>query len=186
MTGGSYIVVTNHKKCWLWVLAPPLSNFVRFGEPSPHGFVIKRWDVSCYDSDQVPHRLSNPPTHALYALGACMSVPLVLIAVANQRWFSWLGRWSFFLVQVCLCFLSLSLVLPSSFFNFILRAAWMLVLGSWFLSWRRRRKKEVEKGLWFLRAGTRDLQTRFHHRIRVFKTWFASKIESNKLKMLVS
>ena len=42
-------------------------------------------------------------------------------------------------------------------------------------------KKEV---LWFFRAGTRDLQTQFPSGNRVFKTRFASEIESNKLEML--
>ena len=53
-------------------LSPTPSGFVLFGEPSPQGFVTKGVRF-------VPHRLSNPPTHALYAIGACMSVPLPLM-----------------------------------------------------------------------------------------------------------
>ena len=65
--------------------------FVHFGEPSPHRFVTKEWNprdrrifrpraLPCsllHRTFRVPHRLSNPPTHALYALGACMSIPLL-------------------------------------------------------------------------------------------------------------
>ena len=65
--------------------------FVRFEEPSPHRFVTKGWNpwdrrifgpraLPCsllHRTFGVPHRLNNPPTHALYALGACMSVPLL-------------------------------------------------------------------------------------------------------------
>ena len=53
-------------------LSPTPSGFVLFGEPSPQSFVTKGVRF-------VPHRLSNPPTHALYAIGACMSVPLPLM-----------------------------------------------------------------------------------------------------------
>ena len=65
--------------------------FVRFEEPSPHRFVTKGWNpwdrrifgpraLPCsflHRTFGVSHRLNNPPTHALYALGACMSVPLL-------------------------------------------------------------------------------------------------------------
>ena len=33
----------------------------------------------------VPHRISNPPTHALYALEACMSVPQGLAPQSGQK-----------------------------------------------------------------------------------------------------
>ena len=39
-------------------------------ESQAHKVLLQRGGI-------VPHRLSNPPTHALYTLGACMSVPLL-------------------------------------------------------------------------------------------------------------
>ena len=72
------------------------------------------------------------------------ATPPILISAANRWWISRLGRWLFFLVQVCLCFLSFSPTLH--FFFKILRATLVSMLRSWFLGWRRRMKKEVESG----------------------------------------
>ena len=64
----------------LWVLAPPLSSICPLWRAKPSR--ICHEGVGVQDLHHfllytfVPHRLSNPPTHALYALGACMSVPL--------------------------------------------------------------------------------------------------------------
>ena len=111
--------------------------------------------------------------------------PPVLISMANQRWLSRLGRWSFFLVQACLCFLSFSSILLSFLF-LIPRATPFLVLRLWFLSWRRRRKKEVESGVFgFSDQELEIYKLNFPPRNRVFKTQFASIIESNKLEILV-
>ena len=65
----------------MWVLAPPLSSVCSLWRAKPSR--ICHEGVGVQDLHHfllytfVPHRLSNPPTHALYALGACMSVPLL-------------------------------------------------------------------------------------------------------------
>ena len=69
---------------------------------------------------------------------------------------------------------SFSPILPFFFKKKIPRAAPMLVLRSWFLSWRRRRKKKVES-LWFFKVGIWDLQTWFPEGNRVFKTKLLAK-----------
>ena len=53
----------------LWALSR-IKQFCPLWGAKPSRFCLRRGGI-------VPHRLSNPPTHALYALGACMSVPLI-------------------------------------------------------------------------------------------------------------
>ena len=91
--------------------------------------------------------------------------PPVLILVANQ---------------VYLYVLSFSPILPLKKKKKP-RAAPMLVLRSWFLSWRRRRKKEVES-LWFFKVGTWDLQNWFLEGNRVFKTQLLAKSSLTNLR----
>ena len=67
----------------MWVLAPPLSSGCLRSGAKParichEGVGVKDLHhFSLYTF--VPHRLSNPLTHALYALGACMSLHVVVV-----------------------------------------------------------------------------------------------------------
>ena len=54
---------------WLYTLVPHQADLSSLGSQARK--VLLQMGVI------VPHRLSNPLTHALYALGACMSVPLL-------------------------------------------------------------------------------------------------------------
>ena len=76
------------------------------------------------------------------------ATPPILISAANRWWISRLGRWLFFLVQVCLCFLSFSPTLH--FFFKILRAtrvnAEIMIFGL-------EKKNEEGSGEWVLFLG---------------------------------
>ena len=54
---------------WLYTLVPHQADLSSLGSQA-RKVLLRRGGI-------VPHRLSNPPTHALYALRACMSVPLL-------------------------------------------------------------------------------------------------------------
>ena len=54
---------------WLYTLVPHQADLSSLGSQA-RKVLLQRVGF-------VPHRLSVPPTHALYALGACMSVPLL-------------------------------------------------------------------------------------------------------------
>ena len=67
----NYVITTYGNICLFFVSVncgggfcswPPASLFVRFGEPSPHSFVLKRHGKTL---SAVPHRQENRPTHAL-------------------------------------------------------------------------------------------------------------------------
>ena len=67
----NYVITTYGNICLFFVSVncgggfcswPPASLFVRFGEPSPHSFVLKRHGKTL---SAVPHRQENRPTRAL-------------------------------------------------------------------------------------------------------------------------
>ena len=73
----------------MWVLAPPLSSVCPLWGAKPSR--ICHEGVGVQDLHHfwlytfVPHRQSNPPTHALYALGACMSGHLVKNLILRMK-----------------------------------------------------------------------------------------------------
>ena len=73
----------------MWVLAPPLSSVCPLWGAKPSR--ICHEGVGVQDLHHfwlytfVPYRLSNPPTHALYVLGACMSVPLLHMLLLKKK-----------------------------------------------------------------------------------------------------
>ena len=54
---------------WLYTFVPHQADLSSLGSQA-RKILLQRGGI-------FPHRLSNPPTHALYALGACMSIPLL-------------------------------------------------------------------------------------------------------------